>query len=131
MNYFAMNFLKLFVIFWSFIIILFQSQFINNVLPFFWRYISFFKYFFIVHIHNCLWVLSLFFFFLTFIILLAIFLQIKSSAAPAVFWMVFFEEVLIAFVADCLVRSKSFWRYLRLKCLLIFLPIFLTKNINR
>ena len=39
----------------------------------------------------------------TFVILLAILLPIKSSAAFAVFWITDLEEVLSAFVADCLV----------------------------
>ena len=60
-----------------------------------------------------------------FVILSAVLLPIKSSAASAFFWIALFEAVLSASVADCLAWSRSFWLYLPLKFFLIFLPIFL------
>ena len=61
----------------------------------------------------------------TFVILLAILLPIKSPVASAVFWITFSELVLSASVADYLAWKRSFWLYLTLKVLLIFLPAFL------
>ena len=46
-------------VFWYYIIILYYSKFINNLLSFFWRYISFFTYFFIIPICNCFWIILL------------------------------------------------------------------------
>ena len=66
-----------------------------------------------------------------FVILLAILLPIKSPVNSAVFWITFFEVVLSAFVADCLTWSRSFWQYLPLTFLLIFLPIFLLSFLTK
>ena len=62
----------------------------------------------------------------TFVILSAILLPVISPAASTVFWIALFERVLGASVADCLARSRSFYPYLPLTFLLMFLPIFLT-----
>ena len=104
-------------------------------LPFFWRYISFFRYLLIMFIYNCFWIISellivseLFLncgkLFETFVILSAILLPIEPVAS-AVFWITFFEVVLSASVADYLAWLISFWLYLPIKFLLKFLPIFL------
>ena len=48
-------------------------------------------------------------FFETFIILSVILLPIKSPVVSSVFWIIYFEVVLSAPVADCLAWSTSFW----------------------
>ena len=60
----------------------------------------------------------------TFVILSEILFQIKSPVPSAVFWINLFEAVLSAFIAGFLAWSRSFWLYLLLKFLLLFLPIF-------
>ena len=45
------------------------------------------------------------------VILWGILLPIKSPVASAVFWISFFEVVLGASVADCLVWSRTCWLY--------------------
>ena len=62
----------------------------------------------------------------TLVILSAILLPIKSPVASAVFWIVLFEAVFIASVVDFLALSRSFWLYLLLR----LLPIFLVKYKN-
>ena len=57
----------------------------------------------------------------TFVILSTILLPTKSPVASAVFWITLFEAVFIASVVDFLAVSISFWLYLLLKFLLIFL----------
>ena len=56
----------------------------------------------------------------------AILFPIKSPVASAVFWIALFETVFIAFVVGFLALSRSFWLYLLLK----FLPMFLAKDKN-
>ena len=65
-------------------------------------------------------------FFETLVILSTIFLPIKTPVASAVFWTALFEAVFIASVVDILAPSRSFWPYLLLK----FLPLFLAKDKN-
>ena len=60
----------------------------------------------------------------TLIILSAILLPIKSPVASAVFWIALFEAGFIACVVDFLALLRSFWQYLLLK----LLPMFLAKN---
>ena len=67
----------------------------------------------------------------TFVILSAILLPVKSPIASAVLWIAFFEAVFIASVAtlvapDFLALSITFWLFL----LLTFLPIFLANDKN-
>ena len=50
---------------------------------------------------------------------------IKITSCFCCFLNCFFEAVLKASVVDCLAWSRSFRLYLLLKCLLMFLPIFL------
>ena len=47
--------------------------------------------------------------------LLAILLLMKSPVASAVFWIILFEVVLSASIADYLAWSRSFWLYLPFK----------------
>ena len=61
----------------------------------------------------------------TFVMLLVILLPIKPPVASAVFWILLFEVVLSASVANYLAWSRRFWLYLPLKFFLLFLPIFL------
>ena len=67
----------------------------------------------------------------TFVILYTNLLPIKSLVSAAVFWIAFYETVLIASVADSLAWSRSFSLSYTFKFLPIFsfkfLPIFLTK----
>ena len=65
-------------------------------------------------------------FFETLVILSAILLPIKSPVAFAVFWIALFDAVFIASVVGFLALSRSFWPYLLLK----FLPMFLAKDKN-
>ena len=58
-----------------------------------------------------------------YLILSANLLPIKSSVASACFWIALFEAVLSVSVTDNLAWSRSFWLYLLLKFILIFLPI--------
>ena len=60
-----------------------------------------------------------------FVILSAITLPIKSSVGSPVSWIVFFEAVLKASVADYLTLSTSFWLSLPPNVLFMFLLIFL------
>ena len=105
--------------------------FIINFLSFFWRYISFFRCFFIMLIYNCSWIILLLTFW-KFYNFISNFITNQITSCSCCFWNDFFEEVLIASVADCLAWSKSFWRianipglYLPPKLLLIFSPMFL------
>ena len=98
-----------------------------SVLSFFWRYIyiyiSFFRYFLIILIFNCLW-----------IILLRSFQGLRDSVSNFITnqiiscfsWVFFlnFEAVLSALVACCLAWSSCLWLYLPLEFLLKFLPTF-------
>ena len=73
-----------------------------------------------------------FFFFLGnsheyFVSLLEILLPIKSSVTSALFWVTLLEVVLRASVAYFSAWSRSFWLYLPLDFLPIFLPMFLAK----
>ena len=103
-------------------LILYETQIINNLLSFFWKYIHIFWYFY--WFFFCWWV-SLW------IILRWILCSFISDlitnqitvVASAVFSNAFFGEVLGASVTNCL-ASRSFWLYLPLKFLLIFLPLF-------
>ena len=61
----------------------------------------------------------------TLVVLSAMLLPIKSPVAFALSWIALFEEVLSASIADGLAWPESFWLYLLLKILFIFLPIFL------
>ena len=58
-----------------------------------------------------------------YLILSANLLPIKSPVASACFWIALFEAVLSVSVTDNLAWSRSFWLYLLLKFILIFLPI--------
>ena len=69
---------------------------------------------------------SLGYLFETLIILSAILLSIKSPVASAVFWIAYFEAVFIPSAANFLALSRSFWLYLLLK----LLPMFLVKDKN-
>ena len=53
----------------------------------------------------------------TLVILSAILFPMKLPVVSAVLQI---EAVLSPSVADCLARSKSFWQYLPLKCLIVF-----------
>ena len=81
---------------------------------FYWRSISFFRYF-LSCTYGTVSELFCYEFFETFDILLAILLPIKWPVASGVFWIVPFEAVLNASVADFLAKSKSFWLYLPIK----------------
>ena len=59
-------------------------------------------------------------------LVLAILLPIKSPVVPAVFLIRFLEAVLKASLVDCLAWWRSFWLYLPLTFLIIFLPVFYT-----
>ena len=65
-------------------------------------------------------------FFETLVILSALLLPIKSPVASAVYWIVLFDAAFIASAVDYLALSRSFWPYLLLK----LLPMFLVKNKN-
>ena len=62
-----------------------------------------------------------------FVSLLEILLPIKSSVTSALFWVTLLEVVLRASVAYFSAWSRSFWLYLPLDFLPIFLPMFLAK----
>ena len=115
-----------FIIFWySIIMLLFQSQIIKTFLSLFWRYISFFRYFFIILIFNCFWMILLWIFLIP-CNFIRNFITNQITSCFCYFLNCFFEEVLNTSVPHCLAWSKTFWLYLPLKFLLIFLPTFLT-----
>ena len=60
------------------------------------------------------------------VILSAILLPVKSPVVSAVFWIAVYDAVFIASVVAFLALSISFWPYLLLK----LLPIFLAKDKN-
>ena len=66
------------------------------------------------------------FLFETLVILSAILLPIKSQVASAFFWIALFDAVFVASVVEFLALSRSFWPYLMLKCV----PMFLAKDKN-
>ena len=68
---------------------------INNSLSFFWRYVSLFRYFFIILNCNCFW-----------IILLWIFLRLRDSATARLFYSQFINNFLAFFW-----KYISFFRY--------------------
>ena len=124
---------------YSFIILLFYSSIVKNLLSFLWKYISFVCYFSVVY----LLVLFLVVFYVSFpafsqlfsgnvveifVVLLANLMSIKSLAP---LWTTFFEVLLSASFADYSAWLRSFWHianipgmYLLLKFLIIFLPRF-------
>ena len=63
-------------------------------------------------------------FFEEFVILSTILFPIKSPVAFSVFWISLFEAAFIASVVDFLALSRTFWLYLLLKCV----PMFLAKR---
>ena len=85
--------------------------------------IYFFRYFFIILICNCLWIIVLWIF-LNFCDFISNFITNQITSCFCCFWITFSELFLNASAADCLVWSRSFWLYLLLEILLIFLPIF-------
>ena len=88
--------------FWySIIILLYSCQIVNNFLYFFLWYISFFRYFFIMFICNCFWVIFVVKFWRLYTLLL-----VKSPAA--VFWITLLEVVLSASIVDFLEWSRGF-----------------------
>ena len=91
---------------------------INSFLSFLWRYISFFRYFFIIVICNYLWII-LCELFETLIVLLTILLPIRSRVASAVFWMTVFESV-----ANLLAWLRGFWLFYQLSFYLCFYQYF-------
>ena len=91
---------------------------INSFLSFLWRYISFFKYFFIIVICNYLWII-LCELFETLIVLLTILLPIRSRVALAVFWMTVFESA-----ANLLAWLRGFWLFYQLSSYLCFYQYF-------
>lgn len=124
---------------YSFIILLFYSSIVKNLLSFLWKYISFVCYFSVVY----LLFLFLVVFYVSFpafsqlfsgnvveifVVLLANLMSIKSSAP---LWITFFEVLLSTSFPDYSAWLRSFWRianiprmYLPLKFLIIFLPKF-------
>ena len=62
-----------------------------------------------------------------FVSLLEILLPVKSSVTSAVFWVTLLKVVLTASVASFSAWSRSFWLYLPLNFLSIFLSMFLAK----
>ena len=119
-----------FNVFWYSIIL---AQIIGNFLSFFWRNISFFRYFFFMLICNCFWIILLQVLKI-FVILPSknlattskVLLPIKSPVASAIFWIAIFEANLSASVVDCSVCSRCFWLYLPVKvCTYIFTNIFI------
>ena len=96
------------------------------------RDISFFRYFFVMLICNCFWVVLLWSFWDFFI---SVFTTNQiTSCSCCFFWIILFEKVLSASVADCLAWPRCSWVYSPLKFSLnilpIFLPIFLVRNEN-
>ena len=94
------------------------------ILSFFWRYISFFRYFFIMLICNCFWIILLWIFWI-FCNPISNFITNQISCFCCFFWIAIFEAVLNASLAYCLAWSRWFWLYLLLRFLPMFLPIFL------
>ena len=96
------------------------------------RDISFFRYFFVMLICNCFWVVLLWSFWDFFI---SVFTTNQiTRCSCCFFWIILFEKVLSASVADCLAWPRCSWVYSPLKFSLnilpIFLPIFLVRNKN-
>ena len=93
-------------------------------------YIHFFRYLFIMLICNGLWITLLCIFWNS----ISNLITNQITSFLCYFWVTLFEVVLSASVANCLVWSKSFWKYLPLTFLLIllkiFLPIFLVRDRN-
>ena len=114
-GWFVVSFIKSIIFWYSFIILINQSWLINYLLSFFWRYMSFFRYFSIkfsifIFICNCFWIILWWIlkYSKSFVILLAILLSIKSPVPSAVLWIALFKRVLSLSVADCLAWSRSF-----------------------
>ena len=82
---------------------------ISNFLPLFWRYISFFWYFFIILIFDCLWIILLQIF-LNFRDFISNFITNQITKCYCCFLNYSFEEVVSTSAADCLALSRSFWR---------------------
>ena len=96
------------------------------------RDISFFRYFLVMLICNCFWVVLLRSFWDFFI---SVFTTNQiTSCSCCFFWIILFEKVLSASVADCLAWPRCSWVYSPLKFSLnilpIFFPIFLVRNKN-
>ena len=67
----------------------------------------------------------------TSMILSGILLPIKSPVSSAGFWIALFEELISAFVTDCLARLRSLWLYLHLSFYLCFYQHFYSYFSNR
>ena len=119
---FSCKYFENFFIFWYYflisIIILILILFNSNSLSFFWKYISFFRYFF-MSVLNCFCIILLWFFW-NFVNYCHQFYYQPNSP---LLWIGVFEIALNTFVADCFAWLKSFWLYLPLTFLLLFLPI--------
>ena len=105
-------------------------------MSFFWRYVSFFRYSFIMLIYKCLWEILLWFFW-EFCNSISNFVTNQTTSGFCCFFnyllLELLEVVLSAHVADFLTWSRSFCLCLPLKFLLIiamFLPIYLAKGKN-
>ena len=61
----------------------------------------------------------------TFVILSAFYCQLNHHLLQLFFWIALYKTVLSATVAHCLAWSRSFWLYLLLIILLMFLPMLL------
>ena len=97
---------------------------VSSYFHIFWRYVSFLvsSYFHTSSFFVSSWLSnSLAGFFETLVILSAILLPIKSPVASAVFLIALFDVGFIASVVNFLALSRSFWPYLLLKLLSMFL----------
>ena len=85
-----------------------------------WRNLSFSKYFFFIYFRIIIWwsFWNPWNFISNFI----------SSEISSCFWISLFEAVLNPSAADCLAWWRNFWRFLILRFLIKYLPIFLAKD---
>ena len=97
---------------------------INKFLSFFWRYMSFFRYFFPMLIYNWFWIVLLWIFWIV-CNFFNNFMTNQITSCFCCFRIPLFEAVLKAFAVDYLTWSKDFWLYL----LLNFFTYIFTNNI--
>ena len=90
---------------------------------FFWRYISFLRYFFIMLICKYFWIILLWRF-LNFRNSISNFITNQITKCISIWLNWLFETVLSASFADCLAWSRNFWLYYNLRFYLYFYKYF-------
>ena len=92
----------------------------SGLLHLVWRNLSFSKYIFFIYFRIILW--------WSFWNPCNFISSFISSEISSCFWISLFEAVLDPSAADCLAWWRNFWRFLILRFLIKYLPIFLAKD---